>query len=85
MCRQWFGPLAGNFSVPLLGILAAEVLVDLQDWLATLDYAPPWQWVLCIDGTPPDPLPIELARTMLDAYLCGGIQPVSTELTAWDA
>lgn len=83
LCRRWSDRLAGKAPVALAGTLAGDALVALQDWLATLDYPPQWQWVSGVDGVPPDPLSIELARTMLDAYLSGWIQHVPCKLAAW--
>ena len=48
-----------------------------------MDYPHEWQWVLALDGSPPDDLPIELARACLTAYIHGWLQQSNPE-EGWD-
>jgi hypothetical protein len=84
LCRHWCERIAGKIPTPLGDALATDALIELQRWLTTLNYPPEWQWVLCVDGLPPDPLPIELARTTLDSYTDAWIDPSQSDPTAWD-
>jgi hypothetical protein len=70
--------------IPLGNILAVDALTELEGWLATLDYPPEWQWVLRIDGPLPYPLPIELAKATLDAYISACMQSSSANAIAWN-
>jgi hypothetical protein len=84
LCRHWSERIAGRSPAPLGDALANAVLIELQRWLTTLNYPPEWQWALCVDGLPPDPLPIELARTTLDSYTDAWIEPSQSVPTEWD-
>ncbi len=84
LCRQWSERLAGNGPPPLKDVLATETMADLQRWLMTLDYPPEWGWALRADGSPPNPLPIELARAKLDSYITNWIQPSHSDALTWD-
>ena len=75
LCRQWSERLAGGRVPPLEQVLSAQALDGLQEWLGTLAPLREWQWTLDMDGRPPDPLPLELARETLDAYIEGWLRP----------
>ncbi|MFD0738370.1 hypothetical protein ACFQZQ_03600 [Lysobacter koreensis] len=84
LCRQWSMRLAGMNPMPLGEVLATDAFADLEGWLATLDYPPEWQWVLRIDGPVPHPLPIDLAKATLDAYINESMQPSLANGFVWD-
>jgi hypothetical protein len=83
LCRQWADCLVGKNSTPLGSLIPADTLLDLEKWLGTLNYPPEWQWVLHIDGCPPHPLPIDLAKAMLDSYIEGCLRIDPPPDVAW--
>jgi hypothetical protein len=84
LCRQWSERLAGKHPMSLEQTLGTDALIDLQAWLAPFDYPPEWRWVLQVDGIAPEPLPIDLARAELDAYISGWIKPALPGAAYWD-
>jgi hypothetical protein len=84
LCRHWSDRISGKIPAPLGDALATDALADLRRWLSTLSYPPEWQWALRIDGPLPDPLPIELARIRLDAYIDAWIEPSQSNAIEWD-
>lgn len=85
LCRYWSDRLYGK-NVAQLGevALASPAMISHQRWLATLNYPPEWQWVLCMESSLPAPFPIGLARAKLDAYIAGCIWASPGDPTAWD-
>lgn len=84
ICRHWSDRIAGDDLAPVGDVLATDALVDLRRWLATVDYPPEWQWVICEQGLFPNPIPLDLARARLDIYIDAWIQASHPEETAWD-
>ena len=56
------GASGGKEAQPLEEVLAANALTGLLKWLATWDYPQEWRWALCVDGDPPDLLPLKQAK-----------------------
>lgn len=84
LCRHWSERIAGDVPAPLSDVLATDALVDLQRWLATVDYPPEWQWAICDQGLLPNPLPIELARANLDLYINAWTESSCSDALAWN-
>ena len=84
LCRHWSERLGGKAPTALAETLHPDALVELQRWLATLDYSAEWQWALRTDGLPPSPPLIELARANLDTYISNWIQPSGPVNMTWD-
>lgn len=84
LCRQWSECIAGMSPAPLAEALDTDAFTELQCWLVPLGYSLEWRQALSIDGRPQNPLPIDLARTKLDAYINGWIQPQPCDAGAWD-
>lgn len=83
LCRNWSERVAGSVRTPLSEVLAPSALDELKSWLGTLAYPTDWQWVLKVDGAPPDELPIELARANLRTYIHSWLQQANPD-AEWD-
>lgn len=83
LCRLWSERVAGSVRTPLNEVLATCALDALESWLGTLAYPPEWQWVLTVDGCPPNELPMELARANLNSYIHGWLQQANPDAD-WD-
>lgn len=83
LCRTWSERVSGHVVTSLKEVLAPGSLESLEGWLASLTYPPEWQWVLTVDGAPPNVLPIRLARARLGSYIHGCLQEASPN-TGWD-
>lgn len=84
LCRHWSERIAGGDPAPLSGVLTSDAMVDLRSTLATADYPPEWQWVLCEQAPLPRPLPLELARARLDLYMASWLEELPSGESAWD-
>jgi len=84
LCRAWSERIAGNFGAPLSEVLDAGAFIELETWLAALDYPPEWQSVLRIDGCPPASLPIAPSKARLDSYIDGWLQRPPAGVMDWD-
>ncbi len=84
LCRQWSELIAASSPSFLRDALDKDALAERQSWLASFDYSPEWEWVLCAEGTLPNPLPIELARVKLDTHIAALIASSRSDALDWD-